>query len=95
MIVKVRSLESVPFSRYFCFCNILHIITSGPSLIIESINSMTIVEHIGINTQHAMFHRAHPRNDYIYIDYWRMTSLQIKHVYVYIQCYSPARYVWL
>ena len=24
-MVKVRSLESVPFSRYLCLCNVLHI----------------------------------------------------------------------
>ena len=24
-MVKIRSLESVPFSRYFCLCNVLRI----------------------------------------------------------------------
>ena len=25
MVVKVRSCETIPFLRYFCFCNALHI----------------------------------------------------------------------
>ena len=45
-MVKVRSLESVPFSRYLCLCNVLRIcyIGSGPSPLIESIDSMIKLE---------------------------------------------------
>ena len=36
--MKVKSVESVPFSKYLYLCNVY--VTSGPSLLIESTDSM-------------------------------------------------------
>ena len=41
--MKVRSLESVPFSRYFGFVMYYVYVTFGPSLLIESTDSMIVI----------------------------------------------------
>ena len=50
--VKVRKCHSLSALRYLTFCNVLHIImgVSGPSLLIESTESMMSTAKI-INTQ--------------------------------------------
>ena len=39
-MMKVKSLESVPFSRYFVIVMYYVYVMSGPSLLIESTDSM-------------------------------------------------------
>ena len=45
-MVKVRSLENVPFSRYLCLCNYYVHVTSGPSILTESTDSAIITMDI-------------------------------------------------
>ena len=40
---KIKKLKSLPVLSYFTFCNVLYMGVSGPSLLIESTDSMIII----------------------------------------------------